>query len=143
LILDTNVLLSALLSDRGAPAKLLDAWERQQFTLVACDPLITEVREVVNRPFFRARLRASAVELLVAGLRDFSLFLRDLPRNVIAPDAKDSYLLALAEASIAEFLVTGDKELLSLKHHQSTRIVTPAAMMDILKVRGAHLEQPE
>ncbi|MGD1097095.1 MAG: hypothetical protein ABSB35_34555 [Bryobacteraceae bacterium] len=51
----------------------------------------------------------------------------------VAPDPKDSYLLARAEASQAEFLVTGDKELLSLKHHGSTRIVTPAAMIEILK----------
>ena len=40
LILDTNILLSALLSPLGAPAKLLDAWERKTFTLVACDALI-------------------------------------------------------------------------------------------------------
>jgi putative PIN family toxin of toxin-antitoxin system len=143
LILDTNVLLSALLSDRGPPAKLLDAWERKQFTLVACDSLVAELREVVSRPFFRARVRVSSVELLAAGLRDFSVFLRDLPSDVMAPDAKDSYLLALAEASSAEFLVTGDKELLSLKQHQSTRIVTPATMLDILKVRDANLEHPQ
>ena len=59
LILDTNILLSALLSPLGAPAKLLDAWERKAFTLVACDALIAEFREVAARPFFRARLRPS------------------------------------------------------------------------------------
>ena len=66
-ILDTNVLLSGLLISRGAPAKVLGAWERQLFTLVACDALIEEFREVASRPFFRARLRASAVELLARG----------------------------------------------------------------------------
>ncbi|HMD99640.1 MAG TPA: hypothetical protein VKM93_20215 [Terriglobia bacterium] len=39
----------------------------------------------------------------------------------------------MAEASQAEFLVTGDKELLSLKQHKSARIITPAAMIEILK----------
>ena len=43
LILDTNILLSALLSPLGAPAKLLDAWERKTFTLVACDALIASI----------------------------------------------------------------------------------------------------
>ncbi len=132
-ILDTNILLSAILSPLGAPAKLLDAWERNWFTLVACDELIAELRDVAGRPFFRARLRASVAELLAAGIRDFSLFCRDLPAGPIAPDPKDSYLLALAEASQAEFLVTGDKELLSLKQHKSIRIITPAAMIDLLK----------
>jgi putative PIN family toxin of toxin-antitoxin system len=132
LILDTNILLSALLSPLGAPAKLLDAWERKVFTLAACEELIAELRDVAGRPFFRARLRASTAELLAAGIRDFSFFCPDVPSGPIAPDSKDSYLLALAEASEAEFLVTGDKELLSLKHHKSTRIITAAATIELL-----------
>jgi predicted nucleic acid-binding protein len=66
-------------------------------------------------------------------LRDFSFFCQDLPSGPIAPDPKDSYLFALAEATSAEFLVTGDKQLHSLKHHKSTRIVSPAAMIELLK----------
>lgn len=61
------------------------------------------------------------------------LYCRDLLSGPVAPDPKDSYLLALAEASQAEFLLTSDKELLSLKQHKSTRIITPAAMIEILK----------
>src|SRR5665213_1857424 len=136
IILDTNVLLSALLSPLGAPAKLLDAWERKAFTLVASDVLIAEFSEVAARPFFRARLRASAAELLAADLRDFSFYCRDLPSGPIAPDPKDSCLLALAEASQAEFLVTGDKELLSVKRHKSTRIITSAALIEVLKAQS-------
>jgi predicted nucleic acid-binding protein len=123
LILDTNILLSALLSPLGSSAKLLDAWERKRFTLVACGALIAELREVAGRPFFRKRLRAGASELLAAGIRDFSLFCRDL--------------LTLAEASEAEFLVTGDKHLLSLSNHKSTRIITPAAMIEILRAQAS------
>ena len=133
LILDTNILFSAFLSPLGAPAQLLDAWERKTFTLFACDALIAELSDVAGRPFFRARLRASAAELLAAGLRDFSFFCQNLPSGPIPPDPKDSYLLALAEASQAEFLVTDDKQLLSLKQHQSTRIITPAAMVELLQ----------
>jgi len=133
LILDTNILLSAILSPLRAPASLLDAWERNAFTLVVCDALIEEFREVARRPFFRARLRPSVAELLAADLREFSLFCRDLPLGPVAPVPKDSYLLALAEASQATFLVTGDKELLSLKQHKSTSIITPAAMTEFLE----------
>lgn len=132
-ILDTNVLLSALLSSRGTPAQLLYAWERKKFVLVACHALIAELREVSGRPFFRARLRPSAAELLAAGIRDFSFFCSEIPFGPVAPDPGDSYLLALAEASQADFLVTGDKGLLALGHHKSTRIISPAAMIEALK----------
>jgi uncharacterized protein len=131
-ILDTNILLSGLLSPLGPPAKLIDAWEHGVFTLVACDELVAELRDVVSRPFFRARLRASAAKSLIAGLQDFSLYCRDLPSGPIAPDPKDSFLLALAEASQAGFLVTGDKQLLSLQSYRSTRLVTAADMARIV-----------
>jgi len=133
-ILDTNVFLSGLLISESAPARLLDTWERGRFTLVACDQLIAEVRDVAQRPFFKSRLRASAVEVLIAGLRDFSLFCRELPSGPMAPDPKDSFLLALAEASSADYLVTGDKALQSLTSHKSTRIVSPAALLDIIQL---------
>ena len=61
-----------------------------------------------------------------------SLFLPRLALRLRRSGPKDSFLLALAEASQSEFLVTGDKELLSLKQHRSSRIVTPAAMLEIL-----------
>jgi predicted nucleic acid-binding protein len=56
-----------------------------------------------------------------------------LPQLDVSPDPDDNYLLALAETGQAQFLVTGDKELLSLKRHKSTRIITPAAMIELLK----------
>jgi predicted nucleic acid-binding protein len=75
LILDTNILLSALLSPLGAPAKLLDAWERKTFTLVASDALIAELRDVAGRSSVRdfapvlsnCSLLAFATSLFFAG----------------------------------------------------------------------------
>ena len=61
------------------------------------------------------------------------MVLKNLPRLEIAPDPDDNYLPALAEAGEAQFLVTGDKPLLSLKRHKSTRIVTPTALLELLK----------
>jgi len=123
-ILDTNILLSALLAPLGAPAKILAAWERKLFTLVACENLVSELRDVASRPFFRAKLRAGVAEMLAISIQDLSSYYEDLPSGPVAPDPKDSYLLALAEASHADFLVTGDQELLALGSHKSTKIVS-------------------
>jgi uncharacterized protein len=132
-ILDVNILLSALLSPLGAPAKILEAWERKLFRLVACEQLVAELREVAARPFFRARLRAGVAEVLAISIQHLSVFCEDLPSGIVAPDPKDSYLLALAEAGEAEYLVTGDKALLALGSYKTTKIISArdfAAMFD-------------
>ena len=68
LILDTNVLLSAQLSPRGASVKWLAAWEQKRFTLVISDELLAELREVLQRPFFRASRPLSPVTRNAASL---------------------------------------------------------------------------
>jgi len=93
---------------------LLEAWERKLFTLVVCEELIAEIRDVSGCPFFRARLRASAVEELLADLADFLPAHRRRTPGPFAADPKDAYLLGLAEASNADFLVTGNKALQEL-----------------------------
>jgi putative PIN family toxin of toxin-antitoxin system len=135
-ILDTNVLLAALLSPYGAPAQVLELWERNLFTLVLCPELLAELREVARRPFFRTRLRARSIDRLLASLRDLATFYEELPPATAAPDAKDNFLLALGAVSQADFLVTGDKGLLSLKEYKSTRIITPTAIIQFLKAQN-------
>lgn len=131
-ILDTNILLSGLLVPQGPPAKLLLARQRGLFTLVACEELIAEFRAVAGRPFFRERLRKSAVEEMASNLADFSVFCCALPKALFAPDPKDAYLLGLAEAGRADYLVTGDKALRELKRYKGTLIVSAATMSGVL-----------
>lgn len=132
-ILDTNILLAALLSPQGMPAEILLAWKRKQFRLVLCPEILTELHEVAQRPFFRARLRVGLAESLAASLYDLSDFYEELPSATAAPHPKDNVLLALADVSQADFLVTGDKGLLSLKQYKATKIVTPARLNEILE----------
>ena len=134
-ILDTNVLLAALLSSRGAPARILEAWERNLFKLVICPDLIAELRNVVQRPFFRSRLRAGSPNGSWPAFAKLAIFYRHLPLTTGAPDAKDNFLLALADVSQSGFLVTGDKGLLSLREHGSAKIITPAAFVEILETQ--------
>lgn len=132
-ILDTNILLSGILLSEGLPAQLLEAWERKLFVLVACPDLLAEFRDVASRPFFRARLRASAVEQILGDLADFSFFITEFPTVAFTADPKDAYLPGLAEASGADFLVTGDKALRALRRHRGTRIVRAATMVELLR----------
>ena len=70
---------------------------------------------------------------LVNQLRDLAIVVAKLPKVDRSPDPDDNHLLALAEAGEAQFLVTGDKQLLSLKRHKFTHIITPATLVDLLR----------
>ncbi|HEX5413981.1 MAG TPA: putative toxin-antitoxin system toxin component, PIN family [Terriglobia bacterium] len=109
------------------------AWKRKRFRLVRCPEVLTELHKVAQRPFFRGRLWVSVAESLAASLYDLSDFYEELPSAATAPHPKDNFPLALADISQADFLITGDKGLLSLKQHKATRIASPSSLNEILE----------
>jgi uncharacterized protein len=133
LALDTNVLLSALLSSSSPPGQLFALWRNRAFELVTSAEQIDEISRVTRYPKIRARLAPALAGRLVNQLRDLAIVIAKLPKVDRSPDPDDNHLLALAEAGEAQFLVTGDKQLLSLKLHKFTHIITPAALVELLR----------
>ena len=133
LALDTNVLLSALLSSSSPPAQLFVLWRNRAFDLVTSTEQIDEISRVTRYPKIRARLAPALAGRLVNQLRDLAIVVPRLPKVDRSPDPDDNHLLALAETGEAQFLVTGDKQLLSLKRHKYTHIITPAALVELLR----------
>jgi uncharacterized protein len=132
LVLDTNVLLSALMSPDSPPAKILSLWRDRKVAVLTSAEQIDEIARVTRYPRIRARLHPALAGRLVNRLQDVAIVVARLPTVDRSPDPDDNYLLALAEAGGAQFLVTGDKPLLGLKRHRFTRIVTPTALLELL-----------
>lgn len=133
--LDLNVLVSALLSPRGAPARLLDLWRDEAFFLVTSETLLATLEEVLSRPAFARKygLSRESVAALLRGLRRFALVTPGAHRVAgVAADAEDDSVLACAVEGAADYLVTGDKALLSLNEHDGVHIITPAAFVKAL-----------
>ena len=133
IVLDTNILISALMSPVSASAQLLTLWRSRKIVVVTTPQQIEEIARVTRYAKIRAQLVPALAGRLVNRLRGVAIVVDKLPDLDIAPDPDDNYLLALAEASQADFLVTGDKGLLSLHQHKSTRMITPAALIESLK----------
>ena len=131
-VLDTNVLLSALRADRSPPAAILDAWRAGRFLLVTSLEQIEEFKRAAGYPKLRPYLPRRAVGRVVNELRSAELVLERLRRAGDSPDPGDDYLLAMAAASDADVLVTGDKALLSLKRIGATSIVSPRRFATML-----------
>lgn len=129
-ILDTNVLLGALISPHGPPDMIYRAWRAARFELVTSGPQLDELRRVSRYPKLKTILPAHRVGTMVNNMQRAIVLtqLPPLPDAIEADDPNDAFLLAMALGSEADYLVTGDRRagLLQRGRVGRTRIVTPA-----------------
>ena len=123
-VLDTNILISALMVQAGLSAAIYRAWQEGYFTLLTCAEHLNELRATLRKPAIAARIKPYKAGGLFNELKELAEIIGSLPRVKRSPDPTDDFLLDLSEAGKAD-LVTGDKGLLSLGRHKTTRIVSP------------------
>ena len=130
-VLDPNILISALLSPQGAPARLVSDWLEGEFELVVSERLLTELERALAYPKLRARISADDATAFVEFLRGSTDVTLDPPETHPArsPDPEDDYLIALASSSKAA-LVSGDRHLLGLG--ERLPILSARAFLDIV-----------
>lgn len=134
-VLDINILVSALMIQTGNPAAIYRAWQEGQFTLLTCVEHLDELRATLRKPAIAERIKPYKAGALVNEVRKLAENVHGLPRIRRSPDPTDDFLLALSEAGSADYLVTGDKGgLLLLEDHKGTRIV-PARAFAVLLMR--------
>lgn len=135
-VLDPGVLVAALISKEGAPAGLLLAWLEGQFDLIASPSLLHELERVLLRPRFRRYVSEEEALGYVDLFRRMATLVPDqksVPR--LTPDPGDDYLVALARASQADMLVSGDAHLLGLAS-SGVRTVSPRVFFGLLLSAG-------
>jgi putative PIN family toxin of toxin-antitoxin system len=116
-VLDPNVIISALLSPSGAPARLLRAWPYGRFELIVSPLLLAELDRALAYPSPRRRIAPQEAHRTIEWIIDSATSAKDPnePPPVRSPDPGDDYLIALA-ASEQAALVSGDEHLLGLAH---------------------------
>ena len=131
-VLDPNVLISAAISTAGPPRQIVAAWVDERFELVASPALLAELSDVLARPKFRRWISAAVAREFVDGLADDALIIDDPPALPgVSPDPDDDYLIALARAANADYLVSGDRHLLELEDADPP-VLTPRQFLDLL-----------
>ena len=135
-VLDANVLISALIQPKGASGEILTSLlEKGSFEVVVSPAILAEVRRCFSYPKVRRYIKASEEEL---GLWVASLELiaqpveGNLRIHAVAEDPDDNKYIEAAVEGLAQFVVTGDKHLLSLRTYENIRIVTPRLFLGLL-----------
>jgi putative PIN family toxin of toxin-antitoxin system len=125
LVIDPNILVSALLAATSLLAQLLVLWRTGRFDLLTTTEQLDELMRATRYPKIRERLAPAVAGRLINDLRAFAVTLDKLSEVEVSADPDNDYLLALAAAGAADFLVTGDKrDLLGLAVYEGTKIIT-------------------
>ena len=134
--LDANVFVSAVLSPRGNPAKILAAWRAERFHLVISSAILEEIERVFHYPKVVARHRwpKEKIRAFIEDLAHLAILVpAERTLTVISEDPSDNRYLECAIAGEAEYIVSGDRHLLQLGAYREIRILMPRAFLDVLK----------
>ncbi len=123
-IFDTNVWIGFLIGKRlsGIKKYLFDG----RIQILVTDPLLTEIKEVTRREKLRKYFPRESIDELIELLDIIAIKIEIRPIHYLCRDPKDNFLLDLIDFSKADFLVTGDKDLLEHNPFRNTAIVSPA-----------------
>ncbi|MDN5863380.1 MAG: putative toxin-antitoxin system toxin component, PIN family [Salinisphaera sp.] len=124
-VLDTNILVSALISRSGPPGQLLALVQQRRATLVTSSAQLDELRDVLARDRLKPYINAGDAQDLLATLDAVAQLATELPKVSASPDPDDNAILATAIAGNVELIVSGDKHhMLALHAVQGIPIVT-------------------
>jgi putative PIN family toxin of toxin-antitoxin system len=133
-VLDTNVVISALLFS-GPPSQLVSAWQSGRFCPVVSAPILDEYLRVLAYPKFKltnTEIRGLLEEELIPFIETAQSGSTDIP-GIRDPD--DAKFIGCAMAAEVRWLVSGDDDLLSLRHVESVDILSVTSFLQQLKRR--------
>lgn len=131
-VLDPNVLVSAAVSPAGPPRQILTAWTNERFELIVSPSVLDELADVLARPKFRRFITTATAVAFIDGLAADAIIVTDPPDPPsVSPDPDDDYLIVLARAARADYLVSGDRHLLDLTDPHPP-VLTPRQFLDQL-----------
>ena len=135
-VVDTNVLVSALVARRGVCGQLLDAGVDGRWRLVVSPLLLVELEGVLGRKKF-SRIAIAEVEQFVAAVQRHAEVVPDAPQPWprVTRDPADDYLVALAQSAGADALVSGDLDLAELSD-LSPPVMRPADFLARVESEG-------
>jgi len=137
-VLDANVFVSAILSPKGIPARVLTAWRAEQLHLVLSEATLEEIDRVLRYPRIAKRHRwpEERIRTFIEDLAHLAIVAPGiLSLTVITDDLPDNRYLECAVEGSAEYLVSGDAHLLALGRYEGIQILTPRAFLGVLKER--------
>ena len=126
-VVDTNIFVSAHLVAKGNPAKVIDCWVEDKYTLILSKSIIEEIAKVL----YRKGIVIDRIERLLFLIYQKSVMAPTKEKiSVIKDDSDDNKFLECALSGEADYIVSGDKHLLELREYKGIKILTPKVFLE-------------
>jgi putative PIN family toxin of toxin-antitoxin system len=131
-VIDTNIVVSAAISEDGNPAKIFEMLLREEIVNYTTDHIIAEIRKVMSRPKIAQRLSMVEANFIIDNFERFSKKIKtDKTIEMVKDDPADNKFIECAAAASADYIISGDEHLLKIKEFRKTRIISPAEFIKI------------
>ncbi len=129
-VLDTNIFVSGMFWP-GNPCKILSAWRQGKFELVVSTATLAELKRVLTD--FKIKLLDNLLSDWFRAIIENAILVEPPESlNVITEDESDNRFVECAVAAHADYIVSGDNHLLSLKNYNETKILSPKEFVEIV-----------
>ncbi|MCH2192063.1 MAG: putative toxin-antitoxin system toxin component, PIN family [Gammaproteobacteria bacterium] len=133
IVLDTNILVSALITKGTPPDLLYQAWSVGDFGLVPSDRQFDELTRVLAYEKLQRYIKPQAASVLLANMQEMAEMVTGLRKVDYSPDPDDNWIIATALQGGADYIVSGDKrDMISITSVEDIKIMTANDAIDIL-----------
>jgi putative PIN family toxin of toxin-antitoxin system len=139
-VIDTNVIVSRSVSQKGASARIFDHWLEGRFELVVSEDILAEYERALGYERTRKRHGYTFEQIrdFVDDIRQSAiLVVVDTILNIVEADPDDNKIIECAVAGNADYIVSGDAHLLDLGEYQGIQVLPPAAFLLVLEQERA------
>lgn len=137
-VIDTNLLISYLLTKGETISKLLNHWRERDFILLTSFEILAELEKALDYPHLKMRITREEREALLTELRSAA---EQVPGQIVLPpicrDPKDDKFIACAVEGNADYIISGDEDLLDLEEYQGIEIIKAWEFTTMLKLGEA------
>ena len=125
-VIDTNIIISAPLSEDSNPAKIFELLLLEEIKNFTSSEIIEEAKEVFNREKIKTAIPQDKINFVIKNFEKFSRFVEPIIKlNIVKDDIKDNMILECAETGNADYIISGDEHLKKLKQYKNIKIISP------------------
>ena len=133
-VIDTNTIISAPLSEDGNPAMIFELLLLGEINNFRSEEITNEVIEVFHREKIKKLVSREKTQFIIDNYKKFSELVKpNIELSVVKEDDDDNRILECAETANVDYVISGDEHLLNLKNHKNIKIVSPKEFLRIYK----------